>query len=72
MVESLSMASVAKLVPFQFLKEAQIELKKVSWPTRNQAFRLTAIVIGASVVVGVYIGALDFIFTKVLGIYLTK
>lgn len=52
----------------EFLKEVQTELKKVVWPTREQALRLTAIVVGVSLMVGVYIGALDYILTKLVGV----
>jgi len=51
----------------KFLKEVQTELKKVIWPTRPQALRLTAIVIGVSLAVGLYVGVLDYALTKVVG-----
>ena len=52
--------------PLIFLKEVRTEMEKVSWPNRQQAIRLTLIVIAVSVVVAVFIGALDYIFTKVM------
>lgn len=52
--------------PVIFLKETYEELKKVTWPTRSDVIRLTGIVIFISFVVGLYIGALDFVFTTVL------
>ena len=52
----------------KFLKEVQTELKKVTWPTREQAIRLTGIVVGVSLVVGLYIGVLDYALTKVVGL----
>jgi len=52
--------------PVTFLKEVRSEMEKVSWPTRQQAVRLTLIVIGISVVVALFIGALDFTFTKAM------
>ena len=51
-----------------FLKEVQIELKKVTWPTRPQTIRLTGIVVGVSLVVGLYIGVLDYGLTKLIGL----
>ena len=48
--------------PVTFLQETYEELKKVTWPTRSDVIRLTFIVITISVVVGLYIGALDYIF----------
>ncbi len=52
----------------KFLKEVQTELKKVVWPTRQQTLRLTAIVVGVSLVVGLYIGVLDYVLTKLVGV----
>lgn len=52
----------------KFLKEVQTELKKVIWPTRQQTIRLTTIVVGVSLVVGLYIGMLDYILTKLVGL----
>ena len=52
--------------PVTFLKEVRSEMEKVSWPSRQEATRLTLIVIGISVVVALFIGALDFGFTKMM------
>jgi len=66
------MLNAATLKPVVFFKEAKTELKKVTWPTRQEAIRLTEIVIGITVAVGLYIGALDYLFTKLIGIILNK
>ncbi|HEX2923146.1 MAG TPA: preprotein translocase subunit SecE [Chloroflexota bacterium] len=34
------------------------------WPTRQEAINLTAIVIGVSVAVGVFLGFVDFVFAQ--------
>jgi preprotein translocase subunit SecE len=52
--------------PIVFLKEVKSELTKVSWTTRQQAFRLTLIVIVISVIVAVFIGGLDLFFAKLM------
>jgi len=52
--------------PVAFLLQVIEELKKVTWPTRQEIVRLTATVILVSVIVGVFIGGLDFIFTSLL------
>jgi len=49
-----------------FLKEVKLEIKKINWPTRQQTVRYTLIVIGVSVVVAIFLGGLDFIFTAIL------
>jgi len=52
-----------------FLKEVRLELKKVNWPTREEAMRYTLIVIGVSLAVAAFLGALDFIFTRLLNMF---
>jgi preprotein translocase subunit SecE len=54
--------------PFSFLLETREELKKVIWPTRQEVIRLTGVVIGVSAIVGLFIGGLDFVFTKLLSL----
>lgn len=54
-----------------FTRDIFDELKKVSWPTRNQTVRLTVVVIGISLIIGVYIGIIDILLTKGLE-FLTK
>ena len=50
----------------RFLDEAYSELKKVSWPTREQVRNLTVLVFVVSFVVGVYITVLDFGFAQLV------
>ena len=50
----------------RFIDEAWSELKKVSWPTRDQVRNLTVLVFVVSFAVGVYITVLDNIFTQVV------
>jgi preprotein translocase subunit SecE len=49
-----------------FLKEVRLEMKKVNWPTRQETLRYTLIVIGVSLGVAFFLGALDFIFNTSL------
>lgn len=51
--------------PVQFVREVITELKKVTWPTREETIKLTLVVIALSVLVGAFIGALDIIFLKI-------
>ena len=51
--------------PAQFLRETYDELKLVKWPKRTDVVNLTAVVILISILVGIYIGAIDFVFTKI-------
>ncbi len=47
-----------------FLGEVRVELQKVVWPTRVQTVRLTVMVIITTVIVGFFIGGIDFLLTK--------
>ncbi len=49
-------------VSFKFVRETISELKKVVWPTRDEARNLTTIVIVVSAAVGAFLGTTDFIF----------
>ena len=49
-----------------FLQEMIVELKKTTWPTKQEAWRLTAVVIGVITVLGFYMGTLDFLLTKIV------
>lgn len=52
--------------PITFLKETREELGKVVWPTKEQVLRSTVIVILVSLIVGVFLGAVDYVFTKIV------
>lgn len=46
-----------------FIKEVREELSKVAWPTREQTIRYTILVITVAVVVGIFLGGLDYLLT---------
>jgi preprotein translocase subunit SecE len=50
----------------RYFDEVWSELKKVSWPTREQVRNLTVLVFAISVVIGLYITVLDRVFLGVL------
>ncbi|MCK5082274.1 MAG: preprotein translocase subunit SecE [Candidatus Omnitrophica bacterium] len=52
----------------KFVSEVAIELKKVSWSTRKDLVDATWIVFLSSVLLGVFIGATDFVLSKLLEI----
>jgi|YelNatPaOPRAMG01_1025707.scaffolds.fasta_scaffold88485_1 preprotein translocase subunit SecE len=54
----------------QFLKDAQAELKKVTWPTPKQAMASTAVVIVLVFVVSVILGIFDFALAKFINLIL--
>jgi preprotein translocase subunit SecE len=50
----------------QFIKEAKIELKKVTWPTPKQTLASTAVVIIIVFIVAIYLGIVDFVLAKLV------
>ena len=53
-----------------FLKEARVELKKVSWPTRDATIRYTINVIVVSAALAVFLGSLDYLFQLAVNTFL--
>jgi len=58
--------------PVTYLQESYDEFKKVQWPTRRQTIRLTGYVAGVSLVVGLYVAGLDFVFTRLLALVIGR
>ena len=56
----------------QYFKEVRVEMAKVRWPTKNDTINYTIVVIGVSLAVAAFLGALDFIFTTGFNFFLFK
>ena len=52
----------------RFINEAWSELKKVTWPTREQTRNLTVLVLVVSAAIGLYITVFDVLFAQVVQI----
>ena len=50
----------------RFFGETWSELKKVTWPTREQTRNLTVLVFVISAALGIYIAAFDALFTFIV------
>lgn len=50
----------------QYIVDSKKELHKVVWPTKQQAIRHTALVIGFSLVLAIFLGVIDFGLNKLL------
>lgn len=55
----------------RYFQETGQELKKVAWPTREQAMRLTLIVLGGVIVFAIIFGALDVLFQRLMALLVT-
>ena len=53
----------------QFLREVRAELEKVSWPGRQEVQAATMVIIALVVLLAVFIGAVDYVVSRVLGLF---
>jgi preprotein translocase subunit SecE len=54
----------------RFIYETRSELSKVSWPSRQEAIRLTEIVIIVIFIMALILGGLDFVYAKFFAVIL--
>jgi preprotein translocase subunit SecE len=55
----------------RYIKETIGELKKVNWPTRQEATNLTIIVLIVTFAMSIILGLLDLIFSRVFALILS-
>ncbi len=53
-----------------YIKSSYEEMKKVKWPTKDEAIRLTGYVIGVSLAVGLFVTIFDYVFKELLTLIL--
>jgi len=51
---------------FPFLKEVRAELRKVTWPSKNEIYNTTIVVIIATFFIGFYLYFMDLIFSWII------
>jgi len=47
----------------RYLRETRAELRKVHWPTRQEAWSLTKIVLLVTISMAIFLGLLDYLFS---------
>jgi preprotein translocase subunit SecE len=63
-MDAVQKPQIPRVAPGTFLHEVAAELKKVTWPTREETVKLTVVVIVISILVGAFIGGLDSLFLR--------
>jgi|DewCreStandDraft_2_1066082.scaffolds.fasta_scaffold37984_2 preprotein translocase subunit SecE len=53
-----------------FFRDVRSELRKVTWPSREEARNLTVVVIAVSAAVGFFLGGIDFVFSALIRLLL--
>ncbi len=60
----------------RYLRETRGELRKVTWPTRQESTRLTGIVIGVTLIFAAFLWLVDFIFSNslqwIIGLFISS
>ena len=54
----------------RFIRETMGELRKVSWPSRQEATNLTIVVLIVIVAMSTFLGVLDFLYTRFFSLIL--
>ena len=56
----------------EFLSESRFELRKVVWPTRQEAIRMTWVVIVVVLILSLLLGGFDFFIQKLTQWFLSR
>jgi len=49
-----------------FIGDLRQEFKRINWPSRNETLRMSAVVLVISIIVAIFLGALDYVFVTIL------
>ncbi|MDD5312688.1 MAG: preprotein translocase subunit SecE [Dehalococcoidia bacterium] len=64
--KSQPQAAQPKKRRFAFITDIVGELRKAVWPTRQETLRLTLIVLGICIAMGIFLGAIDYGFSELV------
>ncbi|MEG3594030.1 MAG: preprotein translocase subunit SecE [Chloroflexota bacterium] len=59
-----------KAFSFRVFGEVYSELRRVTWPTREETTRLTIMVVAVSAVIGIFLGLVDMGFSRLVGVFI--
>ncbi len=55
-----------------FVRDTNAEMKKVTWPSRNEVVGTTVVVLVATIIFAVYLWGCDIVFYKMIDFLFTK
>jgi len=61
LLKTMAKFSLSKIV--DYFKEVRTEVKKVTWPTRKETIKKTLMVLGITVLVSLFLGLIDYVFS---------
>ncbi len=56
----------------EFFRDTSAELKKVTWPTRNEVVGTTVVVIASTIVFAIYLWGCDVVFFQAIDFLFTR
>lgn len=56
----------------QYFRETRAELRKVVWPTREEATNLTLIVVVTIIVMAAFFGTVDYLLSQLFRLLITR
>jgi preprotein translocase subunit SecE len=56
----------------EYFRETRAELRKVVWPTREEATNLTIIVVSTIVAMSIFFGAIDYLLSQTVRLLLGR
>ncbi len=68
----LGAEAARRALSFRMFGEVVSELRRVTWPSRQETMRLTLMVIAVSGAVGVFLGLIDIGFARFFGVILGR
>ena len=71
MAEAKAKKNIFKSIA-KFFKEIKSEMKKVTWPTRDQLIRQTLVVVVSIIIIGAFIFLLDLLFGYLSTTFITR
>lgn len=66
----LGTQAARRVFSFRAIGDVVAELRRVTWPTRQETMRLTLMVIAVSAAVGVFLGIVDLGFARLFDVIL--
>jgi preprotein translocase subunit SecE len=56
--------------PANFITEVKVEMQKVSWSTKDELIGSTTVVIASTLLLAMFIGAVDIVLSRVINLIL--
>ena len=70
MPRRLGTGVVRRALTLRYFGDIVSELRRVTWPTRQETVRLTIMVLAVSATIGVFLGLVDMAFSRIIVVIL--